>query len=125
VTKVNLVYNYFKKISYNNFMKNETIDMIEQTPKLKTKKCKLISLLLRVFLQYSIYPIALATWFLYDYFIAGAIFILSYIIIGIIRSKLRNSVIPLKQREYQYNDKGIADWYTAKILCIELPSDLN
>ncbi|MDQ1244605.1 MAG: hypothetical protein QG565_945, partial [Campylobacterota bacterium] len=31
--------------------------------------------------------------------------------------KLRNSVIPPKQREYQYNDKGIADWYTAKELC--------
>jgi len=38
---------------------------------------------------------------------------------GIIRSKLRNSVIPFNQREYQYSDKAIADWYSAKELCYE------
>jgi len=37
--------------------------------------------------------------------------VLSFLIVGIIRSKLRNSVIPAKQREYQYNDKGIASSY--------------
>jgi len=100
-------------------MQNDFIDMIEPTPVLKSKKCKTISFLLKVFLQYSIYAIGLITWFLYDYFIAGAVFLLSYIVIGIIRAKLRNNVIPLKQREYHYNDKAIADWYTAKELCYE------
>jgi hypothetical protein len=54
---------------------------------------------------------------MYDYFIAIATLLLSFIIMGIIRSKIRNSVIPMKQREYQYNDQGIADWYTAKEIC--------
>ena len=38
---------------------------------------------------------------------------------GIIRSKLRNSVIPPKQQEYQYNDQGIADWFVAKEICYD------
>jgi hypothetical protein len=38
---------------------------------------------------------------------------------GIIRSKIRNSVIPPKQREYQYNDQGIADWYVHREFCFD------
>jgi len=98
-------------------MQTDYIDLIEPTPKLHSKKCKLISLFIRIFLQYAIYAISLLTWFLYDYFIAGAVLLLSFIIMGIVRSKLRNSVIPFTQREYQYSDQGIADWYTAKEIC--------
>jgi len=101
-------------------MQNNIIDMIEPTPKLHTKRCRLISFLLKIFLQFSIYALTLTVWYLFDYFIAFFTLLLSYLIIGIIRSKLRNSVIPIKQREYQYNDKGIADWYTARELCIEV-----
>ncbi len=100
-------------------MQNDFIDLIDPTPKLYSKKCKTIALLLRVFLQFSSYLFTLIAWYLYDYFIAFFTLILSFIIVGIIRSKLRNSVIPPKQREYQYNDQGIADWYTAKELCLE------
>jgi len=98
-------------------MQNDIIDMMEPTPQLNSKKCKLISFMLRVFLQFSIYVISIITWYIYDYFIAIAVLLLTFIIMGIIRSKIRNSVIPLKQREYQYNDKGIADWYIAKEIC--------
>ena len=100
-------------------MQNDFIDMIEPTPILKTKKCKFISILLQLFLQFSIYASTAISWYLYDYFIAFFTLILSFIIVGIIRSKLRNVSIPFKQREYQYNDKGIATWYTAKVLCLE------
>ena len=100
-------------------MQTDFIDLIEPTPKLKTKKCKTISLLLRVFLQFTTFLASLTAWYLYDYFIALLTLVLSFIIMGIIRSKIRNSVIPPKQREYQYNDQGIADWYTARELCIE------
>jgi len=100
-------------------MQNDFIDMIEPTPKLNTKKCKIISLMVKLFLQYSVYIITLLSWYIYDYFIAFFVLILSFIIVGILRAKLRNSVIPIKQREYQYNDKGIADWYTARELCFE------
>jgi hypothetical protein len=104
-------------------MQNDFINQIEPTPKINTTKCQLISLLLRLFLQFSSYVIGLITWYIYDYFIGIAIFLLSFIIIGIIRAKLRNSVIPKTQQEYNYNDKGIADWYTARELCIELKGE--
>lgn len=100
-------------------MQNDYIDLIEPTPKLHSKKCKLISLLLRLFLQFTTFIVGLITWYFYDYFMAIAALLLSFIIMGIVRSKLRNAVIPPNQREYQYNDQGIADWYTAKELCYE------
>jgi hypothetical protein len=73
--------------------------------------------MLKIFLQYTTFIVAIITWYFYDYFIAIATLLLSFIIMGIIRSKLRNSVIPVSQREYHYTDEGIADWYTAKVLC--------
>ena len=106
-------------------MQNDYIELIEPTPKLRTKKCKIIAFSLRLFLQFTTYLIPLITWYFYDYFIAGAILILTFIIMGIIRSKLRNTVIPFKQREYQYNDQGIADWYTARELCIEVEEKIQ
>jgi len=100
-------------------MQTDYIDLIEQTPKLYTKRCKAIALLLRLFLQFTTIIVGLIVWFFYDYFIAIGALLLSFIIMGIIRSKLRNSVIPPSQQEFQYNDKGIADWYVAKELCFE------
>ena len=104
-------------------MQNDFINQIEPTPKFNTTKCKIISLMLRLFLQFSVYIIGLTTWYLYDYFIGIGIFLLSFVIMGIIRAKLRNSVIPSTQQEYNYTDKGIADWYTSRELCIELQGE--
>lgn len=98
-------------------MNDDFLEMLEPTPKLKTKKCKIISMLIWIFLKFSIYIITIISWLMYDYFIAFFTLILSYVIVGIIRAKLRNSVIPMKQREYHYNDKDIANWYTAKAIC--------
>ena len=98
-------------------MQNDYIDLMESTPKLHSKKCKIMAFILKIFLQYTTFIIALISWYLYDYFIAIAILLLTFIIMGIVRSKIRNSVIPLKQREYQYNDKDIADWFIAKEFC--------
>ncbi len=98
-------------------MQDDIIEVIEPTPKLTTKRCKLISYAIKIFLQTATIAAALISWYLYDYFIAGATFLLAFIIMGIIRSKIRNSAIPPKQREYQYNDQEIAEWFTAKELC--------
>jgi ABC-type multidrug transport system fused ATPase/permease subunit len=98
-------------------MNDTYIDLIEPTPTLKTKKCKTIAFAIRFFLQYVLYIVSFVSWYLYDYFIAGATLLLGFVIVGIIRAKLRNSVIPVSQREYQYSDDAIARWYTAKILC--------
>jgi hypothetical protein len=106
-------------------MQTDFIDQIEPTPKLYTKKCKIISFLLRVFLQFTTFVTSLMAWYFYDYFIALLTLVLSFIIMGIIRSKIRNSVIPPNQREYQYNDQDIANWYTARELCIEVEEETD
>ena len=100
-------------------MQNDYIDLIKPVPKLHSTRCKLLSFLLRIFLKYATYAVALFSWYLYDYFIALAMLVLSFIIIGIIRAKLRNISIPISQQEYQYNDKGIADWFMAREICFE------
>lgn len=100
-------------------MQEDFIEQLEPTPVLHSKKCRFAALALRLFLQYATIFAALAAWYLYDFFIALLALVLAFIIMGIIRSKLRNSVIPPSQREYRYSDKDIADWYTAKMLCYE------
>jgi hypothetical protein len=99
-------------------MNEEYINLIEPTPKLHSRKCRVLAFTLKLFLQYSVYIATAVAWYLYDYFIGGATLLLSFIIVGIIRAKLRNSAIPLTQREYHYSDEAIANWYSARILCI-------
>ena len=106
-------------------MQDDFIDMIEATPKLKTNRCILFSFILKTFLQVASSLITLISWYLFDYFIAGATFLLAFIVMGIIRSKIQISVIPPKQREYQYSDQAIADWYTAKKLCLEFTDNIK
>jgi len=99
-------------------MQNDIIDMIEPTPKLKTKKCRFVSFLIMVFLRFGVVIVGLVTWYVYDYFMALLSLFFAFIVMGIIRSKMRNSSIPFSQREFQYNDKGIADWFSALRLCV-------
>jgi hypothetical protein len=100
-------------------MHDQTIHLLEPTPTLHSKKCKLLALLLQLFLQYTTLVATALIWYLYDIVFALLGAVLLFIIMGIIRSKLRNISIPLNQREYQYNDEGIAKWYVAKELCYE------
>jgi len=99
-------------------MQNDIIEMLEPTPKLHTKKCQIVSYLIWFFLKFSTYIATAISWYIYDYFIAFFVLILAFIVMGIIRSKIRNIAIPQKQQEHQYNDKEIADWYTAREICI-------
>ena len=101
-------------------MQEDFIDQIEPTPSLYTKKCRLISFLVRVFLQFTTLIVGIVVLLSYDYFIAIASALLSFIVMGIVRSKIRNSVIPPTQQEYQYSDKVIADWFSAKEICFRL-----
>lgn len=103
--------------------KLDFIDMMEPTPNLLSLKCRFLGTTLWLFLQFFIYPASLLVWYLYDYFIAGIALVLGFVVIGIIRAKIRNISIPHKQREYNYNDKGIATWFVATHLC--LPSEIE
>jgi len=100
-----------------SLMEDTVIEMPQNIPDIKSKKCRFVAFLLEMFLTYIIYIISLVSWYFYDYFIAFLILLLSFIIIGIIRSKIRNIVIPQIQSEYLYSDKDIAKLYTAKMIC--------
>jgi hypothetical protein len=98
-------------------MENEVIDMIKPTPKLKTKKCNILMYLLYFFLKSFTIGIMLIVYIKYDWFWSFISFLFAYIIIGIIKSKLRIMSIPFNQLEYNYTDKEIATWYIFKHLC--------
>jgi len=93
-------------------MENTFIEMPQSIPKLKSLKCRLIALSLELFLTYGIYFIGALSWYVYDYFIAFLTLLLSFIVIGIIRSQIRAIGVPKLQREYQYSDKEIAILFT-------------
>ncbi len=101
-------------------MQNDYIPLIETTPTLYSKKCKFLAWALMALLKSANYIVALIIWYRFDYFFAIAGFLIGFIIMGIIRSKLRNSVIPLQQQEYHYSDKAIATWYLARRICFEV-----
>ena len=98
-------------------MENETIDMIKPTPKLKTKKCKSIMYLVYIFLRGFSIGAMIFAFIKYGWFWSFISFIFAYIIIGIIKSKLRVMSIPFNQLEYNYTDKAIATWYVSKHFC--------
>ena len=99
-------------------MQPDYIDTIQPTPSLHSKKCKIIAHLIHIFLKSFTITSALIGWYLYDYFVAGATLLVSFLVMGIIRSKMKNGVIPLAQIEHYYSDKEIAIWYSARVLCL-------
>lgn len=93
------------------------IDEIQPTPTFHDKKCKIFLYTLKIFLQFFSIIVTLLALYEYGYFIAFVILLITFLLMGIIRSKLRNSSIPLGQREYKYTDKEIASWYISKYIC--------
>ena len=98
-------------------MQDDILEIIEPLPKIETIRCKTIVAVITFFLRFSTVIASLVAWYLYDYFIAGGTLLVSFLIVGIIRSKLRNDAVPPAQREYAYTDKAIATWYAAKRIC--------
>lgn len=99
-------------------MNRESITFnIDPTPSLPTRKCRFSAKMLGWLLSYGNYLLALAGWWMVDWFAAIGIFLLGIIIFGIIRSKLRNDSIPPSQRELSYSDYAIATWYLSRNYC--------
>ncbi len=109
----------FMDTQQNNYSSEDILELIEPTPVLQSKKCRLLALLTALLLQYTPYMTTLYAFFAYDAFIAFVTFIFSYLVVGIIRSKMRLLSLPRAQFEMTYTDKAIATWYVAKRLCYE------
>jgi hypothetical protein len=101
-------------------MQNDFIPLIETTPTLYSKKCKIFAWLLMAALKSANFLFSLIIWYRFDYFFAIASFLIGFIVMGIVRSKLRNSAIPLAQQEYHYSDEAISKWFMARRVCFEV-----
>ncbi len=101
-------------------MNDDIIEPKEDTPSLTSKKCKYIAVAVEVALKTSIYLLTALAWIKYDYFAAIATLLLAFIVMGVLRSKMKVTSIPSKQLEFDYSDKDIAIWYTSKNLCDDI-----
>ena len=93
------------------------MEIYTQAPQPPNNVCKLLHLLLSNTLSFGIYIITAAVWFLYNWYYALSAFLLAYILMGILRSKLLHSSIPKVQQEFTYSDKDIAAWYLHMYVC--------
>lgn len=94
------------------------IPLIEPTPEPSRKVCRFAAAALGYFLSYGTYGIALIVWLLYGWFYAIAALLTGFVVLGIVRAKIRNSSIPTQQQEYQYTDAAIAKWFIVRrMLC--------
>ncbi|MEA2112236.1 MAG: hypothetical protein U9P71_09350 [Campylobacterota bacterium] len=100
-------------------MKNDFIPNIEPTPQLTKKECRVFMMLLSLSLKFGSTVLALIVWLSYDLFYGVASFLVFYLVIGIIRSKLLHASIPKLQQEYNYTDEDIASWYVKRVLVCE------
>lgn len=98
-------------------MKNETVYLKEETPEPNSTRCKTVVYTIAFLLRFGSFLIALAIFICADLFYAIASGLIAYIIIGIVKSKMRSASIPPSQHEFSYNDTEIAKWYAKKILC--------
>lgn len=100
-------------------MKTDT-PLIEPTPEPVKTQCRIAARLLGWFLSYGTYAPALPAWYLYGWFYAIAALLLAFVVLGIVRAKIRNASIPLAQQEYQYTDQAIAKWFVVRRMLCDL-----
>ena len=89
-------------------------DLIEQVPIVKGTKCKMILLLLYIFISYAPTMIGLVLWYMYDLFIAISFFLFFTLCMGVLISKMRLFSLPITQREMSYSNLQVAKWFINK-----------
>jgi len=100
-------------------MKEDVIEVIQKTPQLKTRRCKLLVSILTVLLCCTPLFAFLLLFFFYNFFIGAALSVFLFIVTAIIRSKMRLLALPANQLEYTYSDHAVVSWYASKYLCFE------
>lgn len=103
-------------------MQNDFIPFIHPTPEPQQTRCRILVALIAATLSYGAYLFPLLVWWMSDIFYALGTLIVSYLVIGIIRSKLRNSSIPREQQEYNYTDHAVAAWFVSRHLLCDFKS---
>ena len=89
---------------------NEILEPFVSLPILETRKEKYLALLLAWALSYGYIIVSLFVWTQSNWYIALSSLLLSYIISGIISSKLLHHFVPYSQHEFAYSSKELATW---------------
>lgn len=87
-------------------------------PLLPKKICRVYAKIIGYLLTYGYLIVGIIIWYKSDWFIAFGTLLLSFIITGIIKSKLRQISIPPQLREFHYSDYEVASWYLLTNHCI-------
>jgi len=89
---------------------NDTIELFEPIPKLRTRKEKLYARLIALGLSYGYIILALLVWTQSNWYIALSTLLLAFLVTGIISSKLLHLYVPRKQHEFTYGTQELAAW---------------
>lgn len=91
-------------------------DTVENTPKPKSFTCKLLAIVLNIFLHVAplIFGILGVSYF--DWFIGFCFLALGYILIGFVQSKLRELSLPIDQLETTFSNYEISCWFVDRYL---------
>jgi len=92
--------------------------VIENAPKFKSMKCRVLVFLFTMMLSYGALVIGVVFFYMtHSALIAGLITMVSFLAFGVISSKLRLSYIPHDQMERDLTHKEIARWTLKQTLC--------
>ena len=92
-------------------------DLIEPTPIIKGRKCKIILFGLYIFITYAPFFLGLIVWYMYSFLVGFSFYLLATLLMGIVISKLRVMSMPVMQREMSYNNMAVARWFLGKNIC--------
>jgi hypothetical protein len=95
-------------------------DLIEQVPIIKGTKCKILLVLVYIFISYGPTMAGFVLWYMYDFFIAIAFFLFFTLSMGVVMSKMRLFSLPATQREMTYSNLQVAKWFVSKNICWRL-----
>ena len=94
-------------------MKDEIIEQYRNIPEFRNIKQKILVKILGLLLAFIPVILGLIFWMLMDWFYALAALLLSFLISGIVSSKLRHNFVPIYQREFSYTSYELAAWVIA------------
>ena len=94
-------------------MQEEIIEEYQKTPVFESSYLKAVVKLLGFILGFTPFIVGILFWAFTDWFYALAALLLSYLLSGIVSSKLRHFYIPFFQREFSYSSYELAAWVVA------------
>lgn len=94
----------------------EEPQIIENPPEPTNFTCKALVYVVVALLYGFPFILAIFGWIRYDLFIAFCFLCFGYLANGVIHSKIRQTSVPLDQRETSFSSLEISKWFVARYL---------